>query len=275
MTKLSLTFMGVIFSFLAFASKQIDTLKIYSESMRKEVPAAVVLPNAYFEDSTRRFPVLYLLHGYSGNYKGYIDYMLNIRSLSTQHNIIFVCPDGGYGSWYFDSPLDSTYKYETHISTEVVNYIDAHYRTLADRAHRGIIGLSMGGHGALYLTVKHPEVFGIAGCMSGGVDFRPFPDSWEIKDRLGPFEQNKEEWGSRTMMELCTKWPEKTPLLLDCGIKDFMIEVNRKFHQKLMELNIDHTYIERPGDHNWKYWRQSTLAQIEYVSHYFNPVTTP
>jgi len=264
--------MGLIYSFLAFASKQVDSLQIYSPSMDKEIPAAVVLPNAYFEDSTRRFPVLYLLHGYSGNYKGYIDYMLNIRSLSSIHEIIFVCPDGGYGSWYFDSPKDSTYKYETHIAKEVVAYIDSHYRTRTDRAHRGIIGLSMGGHGALYLTLRHPDVFGIAGCMSGGVDFRDFSDSWEIRDRLGPYEKNKEVWASHTMMELCVNWPKNTPLLLDCGVKDFMIEVNRAFHKKLLGLNIEHTYTERPGDHNWGYWRVSTLAQIEYVSNFFKSV---
>ncbi len=61
--------------------------------------------------------------------------------------MILVCPDGGYNSWYFDSPIDLTSKYETHISNEVVNYIDTNYKTIPDRNHRVITGLSMGGMG--------------------------------------------------------------------------------------------------------------------------------
>lgn len=264
------TFMGLIYSILSFASKQIDSLSIFSKSMNKNIPAAIVLPNSYFDDTTSTFPVIYLLHGYSGNYKGYIDHMLNIRELANTNRVIFVCPDGGYGSWYFDSPIDEKFKYETHIATEVVDFIDTHYRTIKKREFRGIVGLSMGGHGALYLTIKHTDIFGIAGSMSGGVDFREFPDSWDIKKRLGKYDTNKQVWNSHTVIELCEYWPKNTPLLIDCGVKDFMIDVNRKLHLKLLSLNIDHTYTERPGDHNWAYWKVSTLDQIEFVSNYFN-----
>ena len=210
-----------------------------------------------------------MLHGYSGNFKGYIDNMLNIRQLADLHQVILVCPDGGFNSWYFDSPKDETSKYETHIVKEVVNYIDSSYRTKAKREFRAIIGLSMGGHGALYLTIKYPEIFGIAGSMSGGVDFRDFSDSWEIYKKLGKYEKNKEVWDHHVVIELCEQWPKKTPLIVDCGVKDFMINVNRRFHAKLLSLNIEHTYIERPGDHNWNYWRVSTKNQIEFVSNYF------
>lgn len=261
--------MGLLYSILLFASKQIDSISIFSQSMHKNIPAAVILPANYDIDSLKHFPVIYMLHGYSGNFKGYIDNMLNIRQLADLHQVILVCPDGGFNSWYFDSPKDETSKYETHIVKEVVNYIDSSYRTKAKREFRAIIGLSMGGHGALYLTIKYPEIFGIAGSMSGGVDFRDFSDSWEIYKKLGKYEKNKEVWDHHVVIELCEQWPKKTPLIVDCGVKDFMINVNRRFHAKLLSLNIEHTYIERPGDHNWNYWRVSTKNQIEFVSNYF------
>jgi len=261
--------MGLLYTILSIASKQIDSISIFSQSMKKNIPAAVILPANYNTDSLKHFPVIYMLHGYSGNFKGYIDNMLNIRQLADLHQVILVCPDGGFNSWYFDSPKDETSKYDTHIAKEVVHYIDSSYRTIQKREFRAIIGLSMGGHGALYLTIEHPDVFGIAGSMSGGVDFRDFSDSWEIYKKLGKYEKNKELWDHHVVLELCDHLPKKTPIIVDCGVKDFMINANRKLHAKLLSLNIDHTYIERPGDHNWNYWRISTKNQIEFVSNYF------
>ncbi|WP_242499227.1 alpha/beta hydrolase family protein [Flavobacterium sp. 140616W15] len=82
----------------------------------------------------------------------------------------------------FDSPIDTTFKYETYVIDELVPFIDKNYKTITSREGRAISGLSMGGHGALYLSFKHQEVFGAAGSMSGGVDFRPFPEKWDIKN---------------------------------------------------------------------------------------------
>lgn len=75
-------------------------------------------------------------------------------------------------SWYFDSPVDTAYRYETHISKEVVGFIDGHYRTRANKKYRAITGLSMGGHGALFIALRHSDIFGAAGSISGGVDLK-------------------------------------------------------------------------------------------------------
>lgn len=136
--------------------------------------------------------------------------------------IILVCPDGGYSSWYFDSPIDSTFKYETYISKEVVSFIDSHFRTIPDRTHRSITGLSMGGHGSLYLAIKHPEVFGAAGSMSGGVDLRPFPNNWDIAKRIGDSLHYSYNWKNMSIINLIDHFPSQPIfMMIECGTEDF------------------------------------------------------
>ncbi len=83
--------------------------------------------------------------------------------------MMIVCPDGGYTSWYFDSPVDSTYRFETFVGTEVPEYMDENYRTIADGRGRAITGLSMGGHGGLFLAFRHADLFSACGSMSGAL----------------------------------------------------------------------------------------------------------
>ncbi|HEV7330471.1 MAG TPA: alpha/beta hydrolase-fold protein [Flavisolibacter sp.] len=64
---------------------------------------------------------------------------------------MIVCPDGAFGSWYFDNPVDTTLKYETYISKELVVWVDKNYKTIASPKGRAITGLSVGGHGALIM----------------------------------------------------------------------------------------------------------------------------
>ena len=94
-----------------------------------------------------------------GNAKTWIGIKPNLPQIADEKGMIFVCPDGK-NSWYWDSPLNPSYRYETFISSELVKYIDEHYKTIADRKGRAITGLSMGGHGAMwiYLTVLERQV---------------------------------------------------------------------------------------------------------------------
>ena len=111
----------------------------------------------------------------------------------SQYGFIIVCPDG-QDSWYFDSPVDPKMQFETYVSQELVAYIDSHYRTYANRYMRAITGLSMGGHGSLFLAFRHPDVFWSCGSMSGCMDITKFPEKWHIKDRLGEYASNKQSW---------------------------------------------------------------------------------
>ena len=249
----------------------VDTVEVYSPSMRKTIKTVVVTPETYTRGQA--LPVVYLLHGYSGSYADYIRNVPGIAQDADAYHLIIVCPDGRYNSWYFDSPADTASHYETFVSTELVGWIDEHYSTIRGRAGRAITGLSMGGHGALYLSFRHQDVFGAAGSMSGGVDLRPFPDNWDLGAQLGPEAQYPERWETHSVINLVyLLHPHTLPLalIIDCGTEDFFYTVNMNLHQLLLERNIPHDFITRPGAHNWDYWGNSVRYQLLFFSRFFH-----
>lgn len=253
---------------------KVDIILVRSAGMKKDIKCVIILPNQYGTDINKKFPVLYLLHGYGGNYAAWIKTAPHTGATADMANTIIVCPDGDIGSWYFDSPIDSTYRYETYISKEVPNYIDQHYRTINDRKARAIAGLSMGGHGALFLAIRHLDMFGAAVSMSGGVDFTPFPKNWDIAKRLGAYEENKERWESNTVYTLVNNLKnDQLAISFECGTSDFFIDVNRKLHQRLLDLKINHDYTERPGVHDWAYWDNAIQFQMLFLKHFFEKQT--
>lgn len=260
-----------IFSNVASAAT-VDTVLTHSKAMKKDIKAVVVKPESYSSD--KRFPVLYLLHGAGGKYGEWITKTPDketVKRLADRYNMVVVCPDGGVTSWYFDSPVDPTYKYETYIASELVEYIDGHYSTIKDRAGRAITGLSMGGHGGLYLAFRHQDVFGACGSMSGGVDIRPFPENWDLAKRLGKYSEHPQNWETNTVINLThLLTPNKLAIIFDCGYSDFFYKVNVDLHNKLLDRNIPHDFTVRPGGHTWDYWQNAVAYQMLFFSNFFN-----
>ncbi len=253
---------------LAFSRQQVDTIALYSAKMKKEVKSVVIVPEKY--SKKKHYPVVYLLHGYSDNYAKWVKTVPAIKTLATKHQVILVCPDGGYSSWYFDSPLDSAFQYETHITRELLPYIDLHYATIPNRAARAITGLSMGGHGALYLAIRNKELFANAGSMSGGVDLLSSTKKYDIAKRIGSFETNPKEWENRSVVNMVNILKNKElNLTIECGVSDFFYQINDSLHKRLMELKIDHDYTERPGSHNWVYWTNAINYQLLFFDRCF------
>jgi len=253
---------------VAFSRVQVDTISVFSTKMKKEVKSVVILPENY--TNKKHYPVVYLLHGYSDNYAKWVKTVPAIKTLSTEYQFIIVCPDGGYSSWYFDSPIDSTCQYESYITRDLLPYIDTHYTTIPNRTSRAITGLSMGGHGALYLAIRNPNLFGNAGSMSGGVDLRTSTKAYDISKRIGTIDANHAEWDNRSVINMVNDLKNnELNLIIDCGISDFFYQINAGLHRRLMALKIDHDYIERPGEHNWKYWDNSIRYQFLYFDRCF------
>ncbi|MEJ7830474.1 MAG: alpha/beta hydrolase family protein, partial [Segetibacter sp.] len=214
----------------------VDTVQTYSPSMKKNIKAVVITPDNYA--TAKELPVVYLLHGYGGNYADWITKAKGFEKNADLFQMIIVCPDGN-NSWYWDSPIDGKYKYETYVSDELIKWIDGKYKTIENRNGRAITGLSMGGHGGLFLAFKHQDVFGAAGSMSGGVDIRPFPNNWDMAARLGKYSEQPENWEKNTvanMLYLLT--PNSLALIIDCGTEDFFFKVNENLHQQLQLRNI-------------------------------------
>jgi len=246
-----------------------DTVSIYSNSMNKYIKAIVIKPDSY-QRKKSRFPVVYLLHGYDGWYSNWIIRVPELINYADQYQTLIVCPDGAKNSWYFDSPLDSAFRYETHIATEVVDYIDKNYKTIADKNKRAITGLSMGGHGALFLALRHPGIYGAAGSMSGGVDLKESKNRYEISGRIGDTLLQAGNWQKFSVINIIENETNRgLKLFIDCGDRDIFIDGNRRLHQKMQRLKIPHTYIERPGEHNWDYWRNAIPYQLLFFQRFF------
>ncbi len=239
---------------------QTDTVEVPTQKMNRSIKVAVVVPHQYRIYPDTKYPVVYLLHGAWGCYRDW-PHKANLDSLADTYSTIIVCPDG-QDSWYLDSPIDPSFQFETFISYELVNYIDTHYRTYPRREMRAITGLSMGGHGALFLAFRHPDVFWSCGSMSGNMDITQFPDSWHIKDRLGNYESNPQRWRDHAVcnqldkVKNCPLKPAQN-IIIDDGLNDIFIKNNIAMHDQMLEMGIDHDFTVRPGRHSWDYWVNS------------------
>ena len=219
---------------------RIDTVKVASKVMQKDLPVQVVVPDA--ADHGVRCPVVC---------------------------IIIVCPDGK-NSWYWDSPLKEDSRFETYVSRELTDYIDRHYSTEATREGRAVTGYSMGGHGAFWLAFHHKDVFGAAGSTSGGVDIRPFPENWEMKSLLGEKSDNPSVWDQYTVTtQLDLIKNGDLALIFDCGTADFFFEVNKRLHEEMLKRGIGHDFIVRPGAHTGEYWANAIEYQWVFFYRYF------
>lgn len=262
----------------SFAST-VDTLQIPSAAMNKTYKAAVVLPNSYAKGKTA-YPVLYLLHGAYGHFSDWLSSTPNkstVKNLADQYNIIIVMPEGETFSFYLDSPVNKGSQFETYITSEVIQKIDKTYRTINDKKGRVIAGLSMGGHGALYLSARHPELFCAAGSMSGAVDMGTMlgrePNDQILKliqPVFGDQSTNQNLYDQNAVMGMVDKMKtNKLALIIDCGVDDFLIEPNRELHRRLVYNKVAHDYTERPGAHTWEYWENALPYQVLFFSKVF------
>jgi S-formylglutathione hydrolase FrmB len=130
-------------------------------------PISVLLPDGY-RSSTTRYPVAYVIHGAGGNAESWLQ-LSDIVRFSADQPVILVLPGtdrlGFYSDWW-----DGSLSIESDLVTRVLPAIDARYRTIPDRAHRGVLGESMGGYGTTLLASHHPDLFGFAGSISGVTD---------------------------------------------------------------------------------------------------------
>ncbi|MDD2962027.1 MAG: alpha/beta hydrolase family protein [Muribaculaceae bacterium] len=248
---------------------QCDTVEISSRSMNREIKNLIILPAQYFEEelNKERFPVVYLLNGYSGNYLSWKIVCPEIEQLATDLEVIFVCPDG-QNCWYWDiDDTSKSLKMETYTTQELITYIDNHYRTIASPEMRAITGMSMGGHGALWLAMRHPHVFTTCGSMSGVVDITESTQKQEITNLIG---SDVKDWYSHSVVSLLpTLKSKQLNIIIDCGNQDPFYKSNYSLHQLLLQAGIEHDYIQREGAHTRAYWNNAIDYQLLYFSKIF------
>jgi len=210
----------------------------------------------------KKFPAVILLHGYGGNYSQW-GKICDLQQLSDNYKMVLICPDGFKESWYIDSPIRLRLKYATFFKQELLPEI---FRKLpVDSSLMFITGLSMGGHGALYLFSLNSEVFRAAGSISGVVDLRASSVTKSITKVLGVKSTQNDNWDKYSLINRIDILKQSgKPLIINCGSQDFLIEANRKFAKKCAEEKLDVCYMESPGKHNKDYWRLLLPEQLRF-----------
>jgi putative tributyrin esterase len=236
---------------------RVETVQFRSALAGRALPYKVVLPPGYglFTSRATRYPVLYLLHGWSGHYDSWLA-NTSLARYAAEHRLIVVTPEGDNG-WYTDSAVVPADKFESYFVEELIPDVDRRFRTIAARRGRGVAGCSMGGYGSLKFGLKHPELFAFAASTSGALDAASRTDEASIMQTFG--EAGSPARAENDLPRLAREFPaERRGLLpflyLDCGDKDPWFAVNRDFADLLTERGMTHEYRQLPGDHVWPYW---------------------
>lgn len=259
-----------------------------SELLGRDVAYAIYLPPDY-DCSSRRYPVVYLLHGLTDDETGWIQFG-EANRIADQGILsgdippmIIVMPDGGLG-WYVD---DYTGKqpYEKMFVSELIPHIDATYRTRTLREYRGVAGLSMGGFGSLMLAMRNPETFVAVAAFSSGVRTAeeivatpqehwdrvytvPFGKGLVGQERLTPHYQAFDPLNLAESLPIETL--KKIRWYIDCGDDDFLYKGNAALHVILRDRNIPHEFRVRDGGHQWGYWRSGLPEGLKFIGHSFH-----
>lgn len=250
-------------------SVRFEVVHFKSNLVGKVLPYGVVLPPRYGLITTRRirYPVLYLLHGWSGNYNSWTR-QTALMQHAAEHQMIIVTPEGG-NSWYTDSATVPADQYETYVVRELISDVDTRFRTIPDRRGRSIAGASMGGYGALKFGFKHPEKFSFAASMSGALDATARTDDASIMQTFGQPESPVRK--DNGLARLAREFPADSQALLpyfylDCGSDDPWLISNRDFSGVLLERKIVHEYRQLPGNHLWPYWDRQVREVIRIAA---------
>jgi enterochelin esterase-like enzyme len=240
----------------------VTPVSFYSKTLGLGTWYEIILPPGY-KQSTQRYPVLYLLHGAAGGASEWVEVGIHqaADTLWTEGALppfIIVLPEGGNG--YYLNHANGGPRWGDYIAGEVVQEIDANYRTLADPEHRAIGGLSMGGDGALQLGLHHPDIFGIVGAHS--------PTTRLSYDKLpGPFYGDTDYWLQNNPVWLIenTDAAAELKIWIDVGEDDVWKPSAEALHEALLERGVDHQFAELPGTHEAEYWEAN---QDDYLAFY-------
>jgi len=274
----------IVFSGFSQRGKVIESLKFESKLVSYPVKYSIYLP-ADYETSQRSYPVLYLLHGYSDDETGWIQFG-EANSIADKgiangdfSSCIIVMPDGKV-SWYINS-FDGKDPWEDMFIKEFIPFIEKEYRIRAKKEFRAIAGLSMGGYGALTLSMRNPDLFSSCVAMSSGT----FTDEEILAndqyDRYfgniyGPKNGNKvsEHWKAYSPLYLLDNVNKEelksVRFYIDCGDDDFLYKGNSALHVKMRDLEIPHEYRVRNGSHEWSYWRTGLYDGLKFISEKFH-----
>lgn len=289
--QIPLLFALIMFASAAFAQnmgKSMEGKIVKSTIMGKDVKYTIYLPAGY-ETSERSYPVVYLLHGYSDDDTGWLQFgeinRLADKAIAdgTIPPMIIVMPDG-FVSFYMNS-YDGKEKYEDFFVKEFMPKIEKDYRIKTQKRYRGIAGLSMGGYGSMNLALRNPDLFAAAAPLSGAF----YDDNTIINMDEANWTRAYGQLYGRDLKatdRLTKTWQENSPIKIvetksaeelkkvrywiDCGDDDFLTKGNCLLHIALTEKKIPHEFRMREGGHTWDYWRTGIIPALEFIGKSFH-----
>ena len=268
--------------------KVIEQKSVKSSILGKEVKYTVYLP-ADYDYSQRTYPVVYLLHGFSDDNTGWLQFGEINRyadkgiAEGVIPPMIIIMPNGD-SSWYINS-YDGKEKYEDFFVKEFMPAVEKTYRIKSEKRFRGIAGLSMGGYGTMIFALKYPELFAAAAPLSAGI----FDDNalvtmneknYEIimGPLFGPGLKDKDRlnanWYNNSILKIVdgksTEDLRKVRYWIDCGDDDFLTKGNCLLHIALTDKKVPHEFRVREGGHTWTYWRTGITDALQFIGTSFS-----
>lgn len=268
----------VVIGFAQFPqSGKVEYKTMPSKILNEEREYSVFLPAGYEQNSDKSYPVLYLLHGGGGSHTDW-PRLANLEGVANQlmasneaNEMIIVCPEAGKTFMnYFNNP---DWRYEDYFFEELIPFVETNYRILANKQHRAIAGLSMGGQGTVVYASHHPELFCAAYSMSGYLYSMDLPF-------LDPNDPVMSKMQKLVEDNNCIKYLNNAPAekveqmksvswFIDCGDDDFTFPLNMEYVAALREKQIPYQLRVRDGGHTWEYWHSALYVALPFVADCF------
>ena len=274
--------------FAQTTGKVIEQKTVKSTILGKEAKYTIYLP-ADYDRSERTYPVVYLLHGFTDDNTGWLQfgeinrYADKAIADGTIPPMIIVMPNAD-STWYINS-YDSKHNYEDFFVKEFMPAVEKTYRIKNQKKYRGIAGLSMGGYGTLVYALKYPDLFAAAAPLSAAIfvddEMVAMPDK-NYETVMGPLfgrglqgkDRLNQYWYNNSIMKIIeTKSSDdlkKVNYWIDCGDDDFLSVGNCWLHIALTQKKVPHEFRVRDGSHSWTYWRTGITEALQFIGHSFH-----
>lgn len=287
MRKLIFVLAALMLGFMAFAEplkkSVIRAESVHSSILSKDVSYNVYLPAGY--DEVKEYPVIYLLHGLYGIYtdwetRGGVKIVADELIASGElRPVVIICPNAGdadvHNVWngYFNMP---EYSYEDFFFKEFVPAVERRHHIIADKGHRAIMGLSMGGGGSVVYCQHHPEMFSSCYSMSGWLDNKKPEGEIITSDTKDKLYYTSKSVSDNSAIEFVAKADDATldklrtvKWFIDCGDDDFILDLSLDFYRKMRERNVKSELRVRDGWHSWEYWHTALRFSLPFASRNF------
>ena len=276
--------LGALISIFSQEAKVLDNLSLKSQILGGERKFAVYLPPDY-ETSTRDYPVLYLLHGYTDDHTGWIQFgeVHHIATKAIREGqatpMIIIMPDADTGTPGYTNALSGKWNYEDFFFKELLPHVEERFRIKKNKRFRAIAGLSMGGGGSFIYALRRPDLFSSAAPLSASLG----PQSLEEMKRYDYLGFDKTQYNQKDFdryskrnnpLELVDQMTlEKLNSVrwyIDCGDDDYLYKANSLMHIKMRDKGVKHEFRIRDGGHSWSYWRSALPSVLSFISEHFH-----